>query len=428
MPKDIRTYIPDNLEEFRLKALSYACQFTHVFYTNHNNIPYPFDPVEQFLAFDILDTVKFSTNDSFEDLKLYMEQQPRWLFGHLSYDLKNQTEKLSSNNIDSVGFPEASFFSPKSLLKFSEEGVEFLLTEDTEFLIREINRTPINFNSEISLDQVHCNTDQTEYLDTVKKLKDHIIEGDIYELNYCVEFIIKELKINPASFFSDLISVSPSPFSSFYKIDQHFLISASPERYLKKTGNKLISQPIKGTARRGATLEEDKKIIETLRNDEKELAENMMIVDLVRNDLARSCIPGSVTVEEMFGIYTFTHLHQMISSISGTLKDDVHFIDAIRNSFPMGSMTGAPKIRVMELIEKYEKSKRGLYSGTLGYFTPQGDFDFNVVIRSLIYNQEKRIGSFQVGSAITYDSDPELEYKECLLKASAIRTLLEKGF
>jgi para-aminobenzoate synthetase component 1 len=158
------------------------------------------------------------------------------------------------------------------------------------------------------------------------------------------------------------------------------------------------------------------------------MAENLMIVDLVRNDLAKSSKPGSVKVEELFGIYSFKQLHQMISTVSSIKRENVDPVEVIKNAFPMGSMTGAPKIRAMELIEKYETTKRGVYSGASGYFTPEMDFDFNVLIRSIFYNDTANKLSFQVGSAITYDADPEYEYKECLLKAKAIFEILGLDF
>jgi para-aminobenzoate synthetase component 1 len=157
---------------------------------------------------------------------------------------------------------------------------------------------------------------------------------------------------------------------------------------------------------------------------EKEKAENLMIVDLVRNDLARSSKTGSVKVEELFGIYSFSQVHQMISTVSSQIKETTSAVEAIKNAFPMGSMTGAPKVMAMELIEKYENTKRGLYSGAIGYFAPNSDFDFNVVIRSIQYNESKQYLNFEVGSAITYDSDANLEYEECLLKAQAMMKAL----
>jgi para-aminobenzoate synthetase component 1 len=214
------------------------------------------------------------------------------------------------------------------------------------------------------------------------------------------------------------------PFSALLKVENKYVLCASPERFLKKTGQTLISQPIKGTIRRGNSPEEDQTNYQILKNSEKEIAENMMIVDLVRNDLARSAVVGSTRVAEFFGIYPFRQVFQMISTIEAELSPNVSPQKAIANAFPMGSMTGAPKIRAMELIDRYENSRRGVFSGAIGYFSPQGDFDFNVVIRSLFYDASKQKLSFQVGSAITYDAQAETEYQECLLKAQAIRQVL----
>ena len=265
------------------------------------------------------------------------------------------------------------------------------------------------------------------YTTLVKTLRDHIKEGDCYEINLCQDFLGSFECIDPLNLYLRLNEVSPKPFSCFQKFDEQLIISASPERFLKKTGSKVISQPIKGTRPRFHDALLDKQQRDELRYSEKEMAENMMIVDLVRNDLARTAKTGSVKVEEMFGIYSFQQVHQMISTISATIKDDTHFVDVIKHAFPMGSMTGAPKVKVMELIEKYENAKRGAFSGAAGYISPEGDFDFNVLIRSLFIDIEKQLYSFFAGGAITYDSIPEEEYEECLVKTKAINQVL-KGF
>ncbi len=279
--------------------------------------------------------------------------------------------------------------------------------------------------------KISCRFTEEEYLQTVEIIKNHIIEGDVYELNLCIEFFIEKLELNPLEAYQELCKISKMPFSSFLKItvndSEKYALCASPERFLKKTGNKLISQPIKGTVKRGLTQEEDEELKNYLRTSEKERAENMMIVDLVRNDLARSAEIGSTHASEMFGIYSFQQVHQMISTVEATLHKDKNWSEAIKNAFPMGSMTGAPKIKATQLIEKYEKTKRGLYSGSVGYITPNGDFDFNVVIRTLFYDSFSKYASFQVGGAITYDSEPKSEWEECLLKAKAIRSLFEEN-
>ena len=245
-------------------------------------------------------------------------------------------------------------------------------------------------------------------------------------MNFCQEFYAENCGILPSEVFLRLNELSLAPYACFYKWNERYLLCASPERFMKKIGKTIISQPIKGTIKRGKTHKEDQKLKEQLLNSEKDRAENVMIVDSVRNDFARSCKAGTVKVEELFGIYSFQQVHQMISTIKGTLKPDCHFIDAIKNTFPMGSMTGAPKVITMETIEQYEHTKRGLYSGAVGYITPDGDFDFNVVIRSILYNNLTNYLSFQVGGAIVYDSDPESEYEECLLKAKAMRAVLRE--
>jgi para-aminobenzoate synthetase component 1 len=216
-----------------------------------------------------------------------------------------------------------------------------------------------------------------------------------------------------------------APFSAMFNWGDKYLMSASPERFLKKKGNKIISQPMKGTAPRSANPAEDSEYRERLRTSEKDRAENVMIVDLVRNDLARSCKPGSVQVDELFGIYTFPQVHQMVSVVSGELQNDMHPVDVIKHAFPMGSMTGAPKVMAMRLIEEMEESRRGMYAGSIGYFTPDMDFDFNVVIRSILYNDTTKYISIHSGGAIVFDSDPEEEYKECLIKVKGLRDIFE---
>lgn len=193
---------------------------------------------------------------------------------------------------------------------------------------------------------------------------------------------------------------------------------------MAKRGNKLISQPIKGTAKRGVNEVEDEALKQELRTQAKELQENVMIVDLVRNDLTRSAKQGTVKTEELYTIHSFKQVHQMISTVVCELRDDIGAVEAIKNTFPMGSMTGAPKFSAMQLMEQYELTKRGVYSGAIGYFDPDNDFDFNVVIRSLLYNSAENYLSFHAGSAITYHADPEKEYDECLLKAKAIMEVL----
>jgi para-aminobenzoate synthetase component 1 len=259
------------------------------------------------------------------------------------------------------------------------------------------------------------------YREQVARLQRHILRGDCYEINFCQEFYSQPADLDVLAAWWSLSRASPNPFSCFYRVNNSYLLCASPERYLKKIGNQLVSQPIKGTsARHPDRLAADSASARDLYNSPKDRSENVMVVDLVRNDLSKVCLPGSVQVEELYGIYAFPQVFQMISTITGTFSPDLHWTDAIRETFPMGSMTGAPKHRVVALIDQYERSRRGIFSGAVGYVSPWGDFDFNVVIRSLLYNRDSHYLSYQVGSGITFYSDPDAEYEECRIKARGI--------
>ncbi|AFM03778.1 anthranilate/para-aminobenzoate synthase component I [Bernardetia litoralis DSM 6794] len=452
------------MPNFLKKSLQWAQTFKTFIYLNPNEIPYPHEPFLHVLAVGEQRKIcsnndaKLEEKTSFDKLYNFWNKKKSYLFGYFNYDLKNELEDLSSNNSDNLGFPEFYFFEPQYILFFDVKG-NFLSDKtkkenDFDFfdkIISEIEKTEVESNKSIynfqplplspspqpfsvsppmtNKPKINARFTEEEYLKTVEIIQNHIIEGDVYELNLCIEFFIEKLELNPLEAYQELCKISKMPFSSFLKItvntSEKYAICASPERFLKKIGNKLISQPIKGTVKRGQTEAEDKENKHYLRTSEKEQAENMMIVDLVRNDLARTAEIGSTHVSEMFGIYTFQQVHQMISTVEATLHKDKNWSEAIKNAFPMGSMTGAPKIKATELIEKYEKTKRGLYSGSIGYISPNADFDFNVVIRTLFYDALSKYASFQVGGAITYDSDPQSEWEECLLKAKAIRSLFE---
>ena len=360
--------------------------------------------------------------NAFEKLKSFYETHKDWMFGLFSYELKNELEELTTKHEDQLNFPDLYFFIPEYLIALKDENIHLLKGDQS--IIEEINQVQLkNITAKLDVNIQNRFSKQT-YIQTVENLQEHIKRGDIYEVNFCQEFFAENAEINPLSIYQELNQLSPTPFSGFFKIQDKYILSATPERFLCKRGNKLISQPIKGTAKRSTDLLVDQQIKLDLKSSIKEQAENVMIVDLVRNDLTKSAVKGSVKVDELFGIYTFPQVHQMISTISCELNPSVHFIDAIKNTFPMGSMTGAPKIKAMELIDIYEKTKRGAFSGSFGCISPNGDFDFNVIIRSILYNETSKYLSFQVGGAITYAAVAEDEYEECLLKASAIMKVL----
>ncbi|GAB3195482.1 para-aminobenzoate synthetase component 1 [Pontibacter aydingkolensis] len=419
--------LPVPIQEFILRALAWADQHPLVCNYNHNNIPYPHSGFEHILAISSGKPVDLDQENVLESIRTKLSGNHNLWCGYLAYDLKNQIEKLSSQNNDGIGFPVAFFFEPEVYLYFSQLSITICSTNQSTNAILEyiLSSAPLVASSPAKIN-IQQRVSPDKYKANVEKVKAHILEGDVYELNYCIEFFAENADLQPLPLYLALNDASPTPFSGYLKYNDRYLLSASPERFLKKEGKKLISQPIKGTIRRGQTPQEDAQLQYQLRHDEKELAENMMIVDLVRNDLSRSCATGTVQVEEMFGIYGFRQVSQMISTITGELKPGNDLVDALQGTFPMGSMTGAPKISAMQIIEELEETKRGLYSGAFGYITSENDCDFNVVIRSIQYNASTKYLSFMVGSAITYDSDPEREYEECLLKAQAILKVLNE--
>lgn len=347
-----------------------------------------------------------------------------WLFGHLGYDLKNELEKLSSGHQDHLNFPDLFFFEPAILIRLNETEL-VIEADEPQKVHNDICEAHLSSFSLSGPVNVKSRLERAEYISIIEQLQAHILRGDCYEINFCQEFYASA-SIDPLKTYLRLSTISPNPFSAFYRLDDKWMFCASPERFLKKQSRQLISQPIKGTSRRiqddetGDAFQKD-----LLQHSAKDRSENVMVVDLVRNDLAKVCEEGSVKVDELYGIYSFPQVHQMISTISGQLKKNISFTEIIKSTFPMGSMTGAPKKRVMELIEQYEQTKRGIFSGALGYLSPSGDFDFNVVIRSIFYNASSSYLSFITGSGITFYSNPADEWEECLLKAKAMKEVLE---
>ena len=413
---------------FKKQLLDWSQQFREVVFMDSNYYPQEFSSYDAILAVDAFTLIQTDYHNAFEDLQQYQQTTKDWLFGYLSYDLKNDSEDLQSDNFDGLAFPDLFFFQPKKLffLKGNQLTIQYLNLCDDEVEIdyKEITElATIEFEKSQST-EVKARFSKNEYIQKATTFLEHIHRGDIYEANFCMEFYAENATINPLEKFNKLNAISQTPFAVYFKNNNHFLLSATPERYLRKEGETLISQPIKGTAKRFLDPMEDELAKTNLASDPKERSENIMITDLVRNDLSRTAQKGTVEVKELCGIYSFQQVHQMISTITSKLDAKYSLIDVLKLTFPMGSMTGAPKISAMKIIEELEETKRGLYSGAIGYFSPNGDFDFNVVIRSILYNQEKKYLSFSVGSAITALSDPEKEYEECLLKAKAMHEVL----
>lgn len=419
----------ENTERYKKQLLGWAQQFREIVFLDSNDYQQQYTSHDAVLAVDAFTSIKTDYNNAFEELKIYQQTTKDWLFGYLSYDLKNDTEELISENFDGLNFPDLFFFQPKKLflLKRDRLEVQYLNMCDDEIeedlsAIQDYQQPTTDYGQPIAIEQ---RISKESYLEKAGQMLAHIHRGDIYEANFCMEFFAEDAVIDAFETYNKLNSISEPPFAVFFRNYKQYLLSASPERYIRKEGDKIISQPIKGTARRSSDEAEDKTIQRELYANEKERSENIMIVDLVRNDLSRTAAKGSVIVEELCGTYAFKQVHHLISTVVSKVGEGYSPVDVIKTTFPMGSMTGAPKISAMQIIEKLEETKRGLYSGAVGYFTPEGDFDFNVVIRSILYNVENKYVSFSVGSAITSKAIPEMEYEECLLKARAMRTVLE---
>ncbi len=393
-------------------------QKSHVTYLNSNN-------GKAILAFDALEDVHISSTGALDAIQSFIDRnKERYIFLALSYDLKNDIEKLQSENVDGVKFPQAILWSAKNVVEINGNHFNFLVGEENEenlkiihsFMEKAKEQTfpplKIDFRNRESYE---------EYIENVNQLKEEIQQGNIYEVNYCQEFYADDVELqNPLDVYFKLNNITKAPYSTYFKANEFSVFSGSPELYLDKTGNKISSSPIKGTRKRGRSKEEDEQLKIELKYDKKEQAENVMIVDLVRNDLSRIATKNSVQVDELMEIYSFETVHQMISTISCEVNEDVSFSEVLRATFPMGSMTGAPKISAMQLIEKHENFKRGIYSGSIGYISPNGDFVLNVIIRSLIYNEKEKYISCPVGGAITIQANAESEYEECLVKVKGI--------
>ncbi|RCT54386.1 anthranilate synthase component I family protein [Winogradskyella sp. KYW1333] len=419
-----------NPQQFKQKLLFWSQRYDEIVWLNSNNYAGNYDDYDAVLAVDAFTSIKTDFINAFGDLKDYQASTNDWIFGYLTYDLKNSIENLKSNNFDGLGFSDLYFFQPKKLflLKGEEVEIQYLKMVDDELKEDLINIDEIEFNGQTHSEEpvkIKLRIHKDEYFDKVGEMLGHIQRGDIYEANFCQEFYSENCRINPLETFNKLNNISKPPFATFLKIEDKYLMSATPERYIKKDGCKVISQPIKGTEKRSDNKKEDQQLALELSNDEKERSENIMIVDLVRNDLSHTAKRGTVKVEELCKVYTFMQVHQMISTITSEVDEDISPIEILKTTFPMGSMTGAPKISAMKIIEELEETKRGLYSGSVGYFKPNGDFDFNVIIRSILYNATKKYISYSVGSAITAKSNPLKEYEECLVKAKAMRQVLE---
>lgn len=422
----------DNVSRIKDQLLDWSKQFNEVVWLDSNAYKHTYGNFDAILAVDSISTLSINSTGAFSQLQKFQSETKDWLFGYLNYDLKNEVENLTSSNFDGLGFSQVFMFQPKKIFFISNDEVKvsYLNAYKKEIHTdwKAINHRDETVYTKRSINSpIKARISKSQYLDKVQTILSHIHRGDIYEANFCQEFYIENTQINPLKVYNCLNKISKPPFASFVKSIDKYILSASPERYLAKRGDTVISQPIKGTAKRSKDGVEDALLKSNLKTNNKERSENIMIVDLVRNDLSHTAIKGTVKVNELCEVYSFDQVHQMISTVSSKVSNSIHPIEIIKSTFPMGSMTGAPKVSAMRIIENLEETKRGVYSGAVGYITPSNDFDFNVIIRSILYNDTNKYVSYSVGSAITSKSDPNLEYEECLVKANAMQLALEQA-
>lgn len=417
-------FAPDEHSIEKSQMLNWASRFNICVLLDNHGYDSPHQSKEWLLAVGATDSYRPNEQESLD--AFLQAHQGKWVFGHISYEYGHELMGKQARTDKFIGFPILQFFCPEIVIECSSN--RFNVHSETmpvEQVLEAIQSCEPYFAQQHHAITLTPKISKQAYIDAIQALKGHISRGDCYEINYCQQFAATNASIDPVQVYHQLSAVSPTPFAAFYRNDDRYLLCASPERFLKKSAETLISQPIKGTFKRNlqnTTLDEMLK--KALQDDPKERSENVMVVDLVRNDLSRVCLPGSVNVTELFGIYSFPQVHQMISTIEGQIKPGLSFSAILKALFPMGSMTGAPKESVMQLVDRYEPTPRGLYSGTIGYIAPNGDFDFNVVIRSIVYNATQQHISYHAGSGITYYCDAEREYQECLLKAEAMSAAL----
>lgn len=413
---------------FKIQLLNWANQFNSCCFLDNHFYASPWQQQECLVAAGSIASVSANAGHALPVLQAFIdEHRGQWIFGHFGFGLQAETEVVPNRFSSSQGFTDLQFFVPALLVQCNGKTVDICGSDEeaARQAFADIIAQPATV-APVPTVQYHPLIGKENYLHIVHQLKEHIRRGDCYEINFCQEFLAEDVVLDPVGLYLKLSQLSPNPFSCFYKQQHMHLACASPERYIKGEGRKVISQPIKGTAARDKqNVDADLQQRNALKSSAKDRSENVMVVDLVRNDLSKVCRQGTVRVKELFGVYTYPQVHQMISTVGGLLRDEISFADLIAATFPMGSMTGAPKKRVLELINQYEPSARGLFSGSVGYIQPNGDFDFNVVIRSMLYNQQSKQLSFHVGSGITWYSQPENEYEECLWKAAAIEKVLQ---
>ena len=424
MNRKEKVFNVENINDFKDKLLFFSKSKENVILLDSNSKK---NDYEFIFSYGKISELK-SFDNSLDKLDNYIKQVDDWIFGFISYDLKGEIEGFNSKNLKYFDVPNLSFFQPSTIWVFDGVELKALYFDEKELFdvwnqINKINISCDSFKSNPNV-ELKGRLSREEYIKKIKNIKKRIKMGDTYELNFCFDFFNDNTKINPENTFKKLNKLTESPMSVYYKDHHLHVLSSSPERFIKRNKKTIISQPIKGTKKRGKNIDEDVFLINSLKNSIKEKSENHMIVDLVRNDFSRIAKKGSVKVTELSKINTYKNIHQMVSTIEAQIENDMFFSTILKSTFPMGSMTGAPKIKTMKIIDELEETSRGIYSGAIGYIDPNKNFDFNVVIRTIIYDDKLSKISVNVGSGITFKSDPKDEYEECLTKIDALKKSL----
>jgi len=350
-----------------------------------------------------------------------------WTFGHLCYEWGDLWQRSIGRHATEGKFPLSRWMVPRWVVEWSRGDAVLHALPGDEVSARafaEHLSTARPAHVPVSGMEWSCRTSRETYLRNARRLMRHIQRGDIYELNYCIERTCEVKSWDPFAAFDQMLRRTQAPFAGFHRLDGRFALCASPERFLAFDGARLVGQPMKGTRPRSPNAAEDDRLRDELAGDAKERSENIMALDVMRHDLSRVAASRSVRVDELCAVHSFPQVHQMVSTVSARIRDGQTPFDAVRAAFPMASMTGAPKIRAMELIDEVEDQARGLYSGTLGFFAPDGTADLNVVIRTVLYDEATGRASLSTGSALTAACDPEQEWEECELKAHTVMNAL----
>jgi len=360
----------------------------------------------------------------FEELHLFyskyaekyrVENLPFGIYGYISYDLNRFIENVPSPYVDDLKMPDVHFFLPKQTLIFDNLKEKFFLVSLEGSL--NVDNLPEYRSKDYSSVFYKTNMERDYFTYAVERIKDYIAAGDSFQVNFSqrIDVLFEESFVE---LYRRLRLLNPSPFSFYFNLGEFTAVSCSPERLVKVEGNVVETRPIAGTRRRGRSREEDLELERELFLSEKERAEHVMLVDLERNDLGRICDYGTVEVDELMVPERYSHVIHIVSNVRGVLKKGIRNVDVLRALFPGGTITGAPKVRTMEIIAELEPTRRALYTGSVGYMAFNGSMDFNIVIRTLLFREN--LGTLQVGAGIVWDSVPEREFKETLHKGRAL--------